>query len=281
MQSVTVFQPYFTKDQCQSIDSLFTPFDNIKNPHPKLYEFFLLQSIFNQLDQLQSDYVGLFSLKFSKKSLLEAKDVMSHIQNNPGYDVYLFNPYPQEDFMFYNIWDHGEFSHPGIKKITQFALDKTNSGIKISGLNRPLGKSLFCNFWVGSKAFWHRYFNFLQPIAEFMIKNPEVYFIDTIYGGFDPAVFFPFIVERLFSMFLMTHEDIRFCSYEYKPKMLDQLCIHRFELELYKKLSPIAVKFDAEYGAIWPESVQNFFSEKRSLFNEALNTLYVCKKIRF
>lgn len=79
------------------------------------YTNFLLQSIFNQLDQLQSDYVGLFSLKFSKKSLLEAKDVMSHIQNNPGYDVYLFNPYPQEDFMFYNIWDHGEFSHPGIK----------------------------------------------------------------------------------------------------------------------------------------------------------------------
>lgn len=243
------------QEQLTLVDPLFLPFDHQENPYPELYEYFLLAKIYEKLDEIEASHIGLFSLRFGKKSLLTGLDVTQHIQNNPGFDVYLFNPFPQEDHLYYNIWNQGEFNHPNIVKITQEILNTTHPEIILGNLGRPCNKTLFCNYWVGTKAFWKCYMRFLIPIAEKMISIPNTYLSDTAYHrGATP--FFPFIIERMLSTFLMTYDEYKSLSYKYSDDMLEKLIIHEYEREMCNKIRPYTEACDKKYGNVWPEQVQ-------------------------
>src|SRR5690606_1089551 len=114
--SFKIFQVCWKEDHFPQVDPLAEPLDNILNLKPEQREYSLFKEIFENQKFLSGDtrYSGIFSLKFEEKTHLKIAQFMQWIKEHPGYDVYHINPFPHLEQIFYNVWWHGEFCHPGI-----------------------------------------------------------------------------------------------------------------------------------------------------------------------
>lgn len=263
-QNLLIYQPFLNQEQLELVDPLFVALNHTKNPQPLLREYPLFKEIFQNLKQISADYIGLFSIKFSQKTFLSGVDVQNFINKNPGYDVYLFNPFPQNSDLFYTIWEEAEYQHPGITQITKKILELSQTKVDLTNFGRTPQQTVYCNFWVGSKTFWNKYFSFLIPIAENMIAHPETYLVNTSYYH-GPLPFFPFIVERLVTTFLVQSSDIKYKSYVFPNSIKETLFVHQYQREVHKIVQPLTQKLDKLYGDKWPKDAQVGLSNLRSL----------------
>jgi hypothetical protein len=266
---VRIFQPYLAAEQLAIVDKEFVPFNNVDNPRAELREYFLFKKIFDDIDSIDADYIGLFSYKFGEKAMLSGVDVIDFIHSNSGHDVYLFNPYPFESYTFYNIWEQAEYYHPGILDLTEEALQRAGHQIDLNSMGRTYQITLFCNFWVANKSFWKGYFDFLQPVVEFMLADSRYFNLTRYWHG--EAAYFPFIVERLFTTYLAFLAEPRICSYQYPEAHFEKLALYELQGKAYKMLVPYIKKQDQLYGEAWPKVVRDELVERRNVVMHELS----------
>ena len=111
LTNTKIFQIYFKpelKDQC---DPLFTPLDNTANPRPELREWDVWDRYHEQHLAENLDHWGYVSWKFKEKTNLTGDQVHSHINVNPGYEVYLFNPCIINEALFVGFPAKGATEH--------------------------------------------------------------------------------------------------------------------------------------------------------------------------
>lgn len=216
-----IFQIFYKEEQLNFTDRLFPLFNNVQNEksqreyyyHFKEYGVFLNQyedkiQFIKNLDEV---FYGYLSWKFFQKNRLSVSDFSFFINRNPNYDVYFIDPFNQVTERFSNVWEAGEFYHPGLIEICKELFLECNLDIDL--LFKPyLKKNMgFCNYWVGNVRFWNEYIKFSKPLYEkihFHIKEgtdlgkriliPADKEIDSNYISF--------ILERIFSTFLEMEE---------------------------------------------------------------------------
>jgi hypothetical protein len=264
---INIFQPYYLKEHLGMLDKTFIPYDNTENPHPELCEYYLFKKINDELQTIDADYIGLFSYKFNKKALITGQDVKQFMYAHPGFDVYLFNPYPYESYIFHDIWEHGEYYHSGITELTQEALNKAGYDFNLKTMHRAKHLSLHCNFWVGTKQFWHDYLNFLTPLADIMQSDSRYFNLTTYELG--PTAFFPF------------KSNHRVCSYQYPESFFTNLTVNDTHTEAYQLIAPLIREFDECYGDHWPISARNKLVQLREDVMHDLSRKGISKELRF
>lgn len=214
--TIKIFQNYFRDDQLSLLDPDFVPHDWRHNPHPEYRETIVFLDAYRRGRHLEADYVGIVSWKFGQKTRITGRQFKSFIERNPGYDVYFINPFPYEGYQF-NIWTQGERNHPGLWPLAQDLFDTAGYPVTLQELGRMDRRTLlYCNYWVGNRAFWDTYIAFIEPLFECIVHRMaattrERYFARAKYH--DPAPYFPFIFERMFSTLLLIKPEIRACFY--------------------------------------------------------------------
>lgn len=276
---IQILQSYFSSQHIKALDPDFVPYDNISNPQPEWCEYYLFHKIFSELDAIPASYIGLFSYKFQQKALMTGAEVKKHIHAHPGFDVYLFNPYPYESYIFYNLWEQGDYYHSGILDLAQEALWKTGFEIDLHKMGRVKSIAQHCNFWVGNKKFWQDYMGFLMPIANFMLSNQK-FFTPTTYE-LGPKPFFPFIIERLFTTYLAFKSTHTVCSYTYPEPQFIQLAVNEMQAQAYAQLSPLIKEWDSQHGECWPFSIRQALVQARNKVMAKLEANNISKALRF
>ncbi len=261
--NICINQIFFRPEQAARLDTAFVPFDNSRSNKPLQYEYGVMCDIHDRQLQLQAELTGVVSYKFVEKTRVSPADFLRWIDQNPGYDVYFINPFPHESYFGYNIWDHGENCHPGIISLAQEAIDATGAEINLSALPRSTKHNLlFCNFWVGTAAFWYKYMKFTRPLAEYMMSKPEKYFSAAKYHEGVHAPYFPFITERLFTTLLSTDPSIKSLAWQHDEdsvvNRINEIKIHN----IHAQVKPCIDLLDKIL-----ETNENM-AIKRSLFNE-------------
>jgi hypothetical protein len=71
--------------------------------------FYLRNELFGETDE----FSGFISWKFGEKARIPAQLFIGSVQRDPGFDVYILNPFP-EQVLYWNTWFHAEAHHPGI-----------------------------------------------------------------------------------------------------------------------------------------------------------------------
>jgi hypothetical protein len=222
-ETIRVYQIFYEGSQSKELDPAFIPLDARRSPEPRLYEIYWLLKLFDLGFYNDVDLAGVVSWKFRSKTHLTGTELIEFVRRNPGFDVYFVNPYPDLAYQFFNVWEHGERSHPGIKSLAQKLMDDAGYKLSIDEIGRNDYRSLlYCNFWVGSLRFWREYMRFLKPLFACSTdghgardKNP--YFCMTTHD-LRPAPFFPFIFERFFSTFLLANSSIKACPYVHSSR---------------------------------------------------------------
>ncbi|MBS1959519.1 MAG: hypothetical protein JST80_08625 [Bdellovibrionales bacterium] len=237
-KALKIFQIYYLESQKNTLDPAFTPFDNTSNPHPELYETYILEKIFNQLDHYSEDLIGTVSHKFGIKMKVPGSTWLDDIAANPGADLYICDPFPQDGYFFYNIWGRAEKSHPGIIPFAQDVLDAVGVKVDIKNFPRKIALHCNCNFWVGTKEFWRTYIPVVSKAKEYVLQSPKRDEFLLRHSGPDgDFVFYPYIIERLLTSYLVTNSNLN--VHKFVPSKPDiEYSITTMQLEVMKQLVP-------------------------------------------
>jgi hypothetical protein len=222
--NIRISQIYFEPRQLSGLDPAFLPYDNSSSTNADYREFYVFQKEYLAGKIPTDTYVGYVSWKFQKKSRMSGRRFIEFCEANPGYDVYLVNPFPLF-IALGNVWDCGETKHPGIKELTQYIFDSLNYGISVNEVPNSLRLNAYCNFWVGNRKFWDSYMKFCLPIVDFIEKRMDAQHKAKLFSRADRrsnASYFAYIFERLFTTFLASHPEIKSLSYRYSKEELGQ-----------------------------------------------------------
>lgn len=276
-RSVRIFEPLYAEGQVLS-EPAFAPYVLTDNSHAAWREFYILVEMYRCGVHLEQDATGLFSPKFSLKVRMGGDDALDFVQARPDADVWFFNPFPQLAYFSYNAWMQGEHAHPGLMARSQALLDACGIAWNLEQAPRQ-GPDLlcYCNFWVGTPAFWERYVGgVLVPIAEHLERFPAS---EAARGVLDPTVhsdaapFLPFLTERLFSTFLSLDPSIRVAACPVPDARVMDYCTTDFERDLVRHMQRTVwqadrdLSFGAEQRALmdlmcglWQRYLQAHFS---------------------
>jgi hypothetical protein len=205
---VRIFQIHFEPWQIAGLDPAFIPFDNQGVPD-ELLEFAVFERLARSADVEGAALWGALSWRFAEKTGMRGADLMAEIARVPGFDVYYCNPFPQNEALYHNLWVQGETAHPNFLALVRALLTAAGIDRDETALMETAQGYSAANYFIGSPAFWAAYLPFvrrilapidseLPPAVRMALHSPDG---DArgVHGG---ASYLPFIVERLFPLFM-------------------------------------------------------------------------------
>lgn len=224
-----IFQICFDEEQIPKVDSLLTPFDNIKNEQPQLREYHSFDRIITEGHTDGLDAWGVFGPRWNEKLKYSSKEIFDSINDNPNHDVYIFNFARIICAYHYNVWEQGEPHHRGIVPVSRHVLKNivgTDSAIDELMTDKTM---CYSSYFVGTKKFWNEYMTFLRQVKNELDNLPEdlnkVFNSSANYGRDMSLNLFPFIIERMFSTYLHIRNDLRIYSKPYNYSLYNRLPI--------------------------------------------------------
>lgn len=278
-----IFQICFEPRQLELVQSPLTPFDNTSNERPELREY---HSFFKALEQGVTEIVeengvahdldawGFLGPRWEAKLRYSAEDIVKEIEGNKTADVWVFNHARTVNALTYNVWEQGEYFHKGIRLVARTALEI--AGYDSTPLHAFMTEANtgYCSYFVARKSFWNEYLYFLIKIKEALEKLPEdvknIYESSANYSRDASLNMFPFIIERMFSTFLILNHDkfkVHSKPYDYsvyKSEVGDFVEV----LDALNKMKTYIVKHDsAEVFDQWNAIRMHFVKTQQQLFN--------------
>ena len=232
--TASIYQIQYSDDVVGEFDHEFIKYDCRDFPESERREIAHMQRFYKEerWKKESSEYFGLVSPKFGSKCKLAGADFLNWINDNPGYDVYFINPFPQLQYLHFNVWDQGEYWHPGLLDLADnlFAV----AGMDVCTRQLPRNRSdtlLYSNYWVGNQRFWQE---FMQFIGNLTCAVDELAEIDRKQlfekaPHYAEATYFPFIFERMFSTFLILNKNLRCLAYPYEMDEIISRCNNDLE----------------------------------------------------
>lgn len=250
-----IFQIYFEPWQRDLLDPAFEPFDNGKVASEWL-EVDVFQRIAASKVASGAPLWGALSWRFAEKSGMTGDELIAAIAAAPGKDVYFCNPHPQNEALYHNMWQQGETAHPRFLAVARAVIEAAGLPANATDVLAPSEHFSAANYFVGTPAFWDRYLSFVrsvmaradQALPADMAKLLHSTGADNrgLHGG---STYQPFIVERLFPLFLAT-EGAGLAAHKIAlPKREAELNVH---LKLLREMKDVGWKTRSPWlAACW------------------------------
>lgn len=219
----SIYQIYYDDEQIPLLDPNFIPYNNSKAISPKQFEYDVFINLYENKLYEKTRLMGAVSWKFNEKTGINGNEFLKFIQNNPGYDVYFINPFPKL-IKFANPWLQGEVHHANLVRITESIFKELNYPIDLRKVRNDIFTTAYCNYWVGNHYFWKRYMDFTRPIYNYIFQSAPLALrelcLEKSADSLSDYSYYPFIFERLFSLFLIIDPTIKHKIYQYSYKKL-------------------------------------------------------------
>jgi hypothetical protein len=205
-----IFQIYYEGWQRELLDPNFIALDNGKTSS-ELMEF----AVFERL--AKSDYVkgaqlwGALSWRFTERTGMSGADWVKAIHDHPGADVYFCDPVPYNEALFHNFWMQGETAHPQFFALCQAVFKAAGLPEEDLTAISPSDQFSASNYFVATPRFWQGYLTWINQVLSAANKKLPPNIRDMMHSKMADdrdlhkgATYVPFIVERLFPVFMKT-----------------------------------------------------------------------------
>ncbi|OQA10301.1 MAG: hypothetical protein BWY66_00223 [bacterium ADurb.Bin374] len=229
MTGLTIHQIWYRDEQRPFLEPRMKPWDNRENLRPEWCEYWVMRSAWLDDDRQFDERTGFFSWKYRQKLDLDYGQIEGFITAHSGADCCIFSPAVFQVAFYRNVWSQAEVWHPGMTKIAQAMLDDLGIRVDLAGSVDHHLSTAYANLWVGSRPFWRAYMEFMERIFEYIEAQRERErspFWQNRFGssGGDGHVqclpIIPYLVERMFSVFVKMHPEFRIAAWEYPLDIL-------------------------------------------------------------
>ena len=163
---------------------------------------------------------GFFSPKFGYKTGLGSADVQAFIHQDSGpHDAYFFSPFWDLSSFFINIFEQGDFFHPGLTQASQRFVDSIGLSTPVKFQVTHSQNTVFCNYIVANKTFWLKWLALGERLffaAEHPEADPQLQALlkdDTTYGE-QRLPLKVFLLERLATLLLLNEPALKAKGYD-------------------------------------------------------------------
>ena len=210
MMSIKIYQAYYKEEQIPNLDPEFTPYDNTVNPVSNLYEHYIYHQVRKQALAEGVERWGVFSWQWKRKLQgLTASAIMEMAKQTQETDVLIFNAYPSDELVAYNVWEQGAWSHPYIVVLGRKILEVMGEDPDI--VYQPMDHRVYCaaNYFIGNAKFWDGLLEYMDRYVAALDQLDEEYTrMLRSSAGYEPNPkldYSGFICERLVSTYLVKH----------------------------------------------------------------------------
>jgi len=226
--NIKLFQICYAPEHFTNIKVPFEVWDNSENLTPKLCEFPIFNKVYDYATENNIDYWGVLSPKFEYKAGISGQQfydwIEREITNSPAKpDVLFINPTPINESLSSSVISQGENCHPGLMNLMQRVLQRMNINLILATLWNYDTFAL-CNYFVGNKVFWTKYLNFANQFIAEASSDPNDYKMmfetGANYGLNSALPYYTFVLERLFSLFLIIYPEINHYEAKYSREQL-------------------------------------------------------------
>ena len=222
----------------QELDPGFGVLDNSANERPDWFEYWPIRKFLLGEALDENAFYGFFSPKFRLKTNLSAAAVRDFIltADSPA-DVILFSPSIHNSAYYWNVFDHGEFEHPGLKHVATQLLERLDLPHDLDSLVSDSRNTVYSNYFIAKPRFWRAWlavnekmFAIAETPADALgraLRSP------TSYRGGSNVQMKVFIMERMATLLLTV-------DHSFTARARDPFAAHS---RLYKL--PVALACDA------------------------------------
>ena len=212
--NLKIYQSFYEKEQIHHLNDEFVPYDNTSNLTPHFREYPHLKHLF-QMHRNDNLHWGLVSWKWKQKTYLEPSVFKKWILDNPGYDVYHFDPYLEVAATCTNLW-----TQDGMTDFANLLFPKIGINHRCEDFFYRGEDFATCNFLIGNSNFWTNWFLYIDDILvkcsqdvstyEYVYRQGRNYLVNR--NNVETKEWLPnfiFVIERLTSLFFIQHRHIK------------------------------------------------------------------------
>ena len=155
---IKAYQICYSPETLASVPDGFHALDYTDNSRPDWREFWpIRQFLLN--NRLDSDvFYGFFSPKFNQKTQLSFTDLHEFSSNTSSkHDLIGFSPFWDLGSIFLNVFEQGNFFHPGLIDVCQNFSNMHLNGLDLAQSVTTSLNSIFCNYFIAKSTFWEKW----------------------------------------------------------------------------------------------------------------------------
>jgi hypothetical protein len=212
-----IYQICYSQGTLAQVPEGFLTLDNTENTRADWREYWPIRNFL--LNNYLSDDVlyGFLSPKFQSKTLLNHNSIQQfldlHYQNE---DVVSFSPFWDLTSIFKNIYEQGDFFHPGLAHVCKLFCDQFAAGLDTRNAITHSQNTIFCNYFLAKKSFWNEWLNLGEKLFQCAEQNASPLANElnqTTTYGVQQLPMKIFVQERIATSALLLNSEIKCLAY--------------------------------------------------------------------
>jgi len=209
---VYLYQIAYSDETWDVVPEDVLPLDNRANERSDWAEYWPIRRFLQTETLDDSAFYGFISPRFEEKMLCTTAEVIDFVGKvADDVDVAAFSPFIDLRSLFINIFEQGEFSHPGHMDLCSKVFKEAMPGIDIRTLVNTTNNAIFCNFFAAKPAFWRTWLEICERVFA-MAETPDHRYCAALNRPFahrGAAQAKVFVIERIASLLLAASNDFR------------------------------------------------------------------------
>ncbi len=203
MSEIIIYQilSHYTKREDLDPDCLVL--DNSSNERPDWYEYWPIRKFLLNESLDDEAFYGFLSPRFKQKTNLTAAGVREFVdrENCHAADIVLFSPSLHLTAYFCNVFQYGEFCHPGlVNPATQF-FSRIGKPTDLAELVTHSRNEVYSNYFIAKPRFWRAWLNITEQLIAIAESPTDPLGAElrkqTTYRGHRDAQMKIFLMERI------------------------------------------------------------------------------------
>ncbi|MBT8541551.1 hypothetical protein G6662_02890 [Polynucleobacter paneuropaeus] len=208
-----IHQIYYDKPTASMLDPGFFPLDNTSNPRPDWFEFWVILKYLSSHSLEKNCWYAFLSPKFKQKTGLSSENLFEFLSaaDQEGHDVAIATPAWDQIYFFRNVFEQGEYVHPGLIDLSQKFLSHQKIDLDLGELVTHSQNSVFSNFIIAKPQYWSKWLDLAKDFYDLIESRSNVFSVkantNTSYHSTHyVAPMKTFIQERFPSILLSTSD---------------------------------------------------------------------------
>jgi hypothetical protein len=207
MQAMHIYQILTHYTSRQDLDPGFGVLDNSANERPDWFEYWPIRKFLLGEALDENAFYGFLSPKFRLKTNLSAAAVREFASAaDAAADVILFSPSIHNSAYYWNVFDHGDSEHPGLKHVARQLLERLDLPHDLDSLISDSRNTVYSNYFIAKPRFWRAWLAVNEKIFA-IAETPadalgQALRSPTSYRGGSDVQMKVFVVERMATLLL-------------------------------------------------------------------------------
>jgi hypothetical protein len=199
MPEILIYQIHYSSgDVC---DPGFRVLDNSSNERPDWFEYWPIRR-FLLNEPLQEDaFYGFLSPRFKEKTNLSSAAVFDFLKNHSTADVVLMTPSLHLTAYYWNVFQYGEFCHPGLLNLATQFFRRIGHPTNLTDLVTHSRNEVYSNYIFAKPRFWRAWLDITEQLITIAETPADPLGVElrkmTTYRGGNNVQMKIFILERI------------------------------------------------------------------------------------